>query len=100
MSEVEPRVVAEDVAAVLRPHVRPDEDTGQPSKDSVKALSKRSGVPSRTIQSILSVTYKTTSLGHADALCVAVGTHLSACRLAWPDGEITAYSTVRYSDGR
>jgi len=95
VSEVEPRVVAEDVATVLRPHVRPDEE-GRPSKDSVKSLSKRSGVPSRTIQSILGVTYKTTSLGHGDALCVAVGVHLSACRLAWPDGAVTAYSAIPY----
>lgn len=86
--ESEPRVLTEDVQIVLRRIVRPDqEDEG----DSVATIAEKAGTSTRTVYRVLAGTTKTLSLDLADRLCIAADTHLSECRLQWPDGTVTAY---------
>ena len=86
--EPEPRVLTEDVQIVLRRIVRPDqEDEG----DSVATIAEKAGTSTRTVYRVLAGTTKTLSLDLADRLCIAADTHLSECRLQWPDGTVTAY---------
>lgn len=86
--EVEPRVLTEDVQIVLRRIVRPDqEDEG----DSVSTIAEKAGTSTRTVYRILAGTTKTLSLDLADRVCIAADTHISECRLQWPDGTITKY---------
>lgn len=93
----EPRVLTQDVQAVLREVIRPDdEDSGK----SVALIAERSGYSTRTIYRVLNPAPRsdgepaTISLDLADQLCLAAGRHLSACRLYWPDGIITSYETL------
>ena len=86
--EPEPRVITEDVQTVLRRIVRPDqEDEG----DSVATIAEKAGTSTRTVYRVLAGTTKTLSLDLADRLCIAADTHLSECRLQWPDGSVTSY---------
>lgn len=86
--EPEPRVLTEDVQLVLRRVVRPDqEDEG----DSVATIAEKADTSTRTVYRVLARTTTTLSLDLADRLCIAADTHLSACRLQWPDGKITNY---------
>lgn len=86
----EPRVLAEDLEAVLRRVVRPGEDAGA----AVTLIAQRSGLSTRTVYRALKPDpdKPTVSLDTADRLCVAAGVHISfACRLVWPDGSVTGY---------
>lgn len=85
----EPRVLTEDVQALLRRVVRPSmEDAGE----SVALIAERAKVSTRTVYRCLSPDEgkETISLDLADRLCVAAGAHLRfTCRLVWPDGTIS-----------
>lgn len=86
----EPRVLAEDVQAVLRSKIRPGlDDAGE----SVSLVAARANVSTRTVYRVLnpSEPKETISLDLADRLCVAAEAHLSQCRLVWPGGVITEY---------
>lgn len=86
--EVEPRIVTEDVARVLRRVIHPDDpDQG----DSVSLIAEKADTSTRTVYRILAETTDTISLDLADRLCLAAGYHLSECRLYWPDDTITPY---------
>ena len=87
----EPRVLTEDVQAVLRRVIRPGEEDGG---DAVTAIAERAGVSTRTVYRVLNPdeSKHSISLDLADNLCIAAGTHIAfTCRLVWPGGEITPY---------
>lgn len=89
----EPRVLTEDVQAVLRRVIRPGEDDGT----AVSAVAGRARVSTRTIYRCLnpSEVKDTISLDLADRICLACGVHIAfSCRLRWPDGSITGYVTA------
>lgn len=88
----EPRVLTEDVQAILRRVIRPGEDDGG---ESVALIAEKSGVSTRTVYRVLQRSTPTISLDLADRLCLAAESHLAMCRLAWPGGEITDYVTDR-----
>lgn len=83
----EPRVVTEDVSAVLKRIITPHlEDAGQ----SVALIAERAETSTRTVYRVLSATTKTLRLDLADRLCLAAGAHISECRLEFPpDSAIT-----------
>lgn len=86
----EPRVVTEDVQAILRRIIRPqDEDAGE----SVALIAEKAKVSTRTVYRVLnpSEAKLTISLDLADRLCLAADAHVAGCRLVWPDGRITDY---------
>lgn len=87
----EPRVPTEDVQAVLRRVIRPEDvDVGE----GVASIASRAGVSTRTVYRCLNpdASRPTVSLDLADRLCLASGTHLAfACRLRWADGTTTSY---------
>ena len=78
----EPRVVTDDVAAVIRRAIGPDE------ADSVALIAERSGRSTRTIYRILGREWPTIALDLADAVCLASGAHLSECRVVEPGGTV------------
>jgi hypothetical protein len=87
----EPRVITEDVQAVLRSVIRPGEDDGA----AVAVIADRAKVSPRTVYRVLNPdeSKPTISLDLADKLCVACGVHpKTMCRLLWPDGRITSFS--------
>lgn len=84
----EPRVLTVDVQAILKQKVRPGEDDGE---QTVQAIAEKARVSTRTVYRVLSADKETIGIHLADALCIAAGAHLSACRLMWPDGEVTPY---------
>lgn len=88
----EPRVLTEDVKAVLRRVVRPgDEDGGE----AVAMIAERARVSTRTVYRVLNPdeNKQTISLDLADRLCIAAGVHIAfSCRLQWPDGTVTSYA--------
>ena len=87
----EPRVLTEDVQAVLRRVVRPDEEG---NGAAVGLIAERARVSTRTVYRVLTPDESklTISLDLADRLCIAAGTHIAAaCRLVWPDGKVTPY---------
>lgn len=96
----EPRVLTEDVQAVLRFRIRPgDDDAGV----AVTYIAEKARVSTRTVYRVLNPDEaKTTiSLDLADRLCLAAGTHIAfACRLVWPDGTITPYTGFRWDGQR
>lgn len=84
----EPRVITEDVQALLRLRIRPgDDDAGA----SVALIADAAKVSTRTVYRVLNPdeSKPTISLDLADRLCLAAGGHISRCRLLWPDGRIT-----------
>lgn len=86
----EPRVLTEDVQAVLQRVIKPGEDDGA----AVASIAERAGVSSRTVYRVLNPDENkvTVSLDLADKLCLACGTHIAySCRLIWPNGDITDY---------
>jgi DNA invertase Pin-like site-specific DNA recombinase len=90
-NEVEPRVVTEDIAKLVRNFVRPDdEDAGA----SVSLVAEKANTSTRTVYRVLSESTTTIQLDLADRLCIAVSSHLATCRLAWPDGTISAYLEI------
>lgn len=87
-TEVEPKVLTEDVQMILRRIVKPDqEDEG----DSVSTIAEKADTSARTVYRILAGTTNTLSLDLADRICLAAGFHISECRLYWPDGRVTGY---------
>lgn len=93
----EPRVLTEDVQAVLRAVIRPDDDD---AGKSVALIAERADVSTRTVYRVLNPAERddgeppTIGLDLADKLVVACGSHLRTCRLYWPDGGITTYDTI------
>lgn len=86
--EVEPRVPTEDVQRILRRVIRPDDEA---SGEAVATIAEKADTSTRTVYRVLAGTTKTLSLDLADNLCLAANSHLSECRLQWPDGSITPY---------
>lgn len=84
----EPRVVTADVQNVLKNVIRPGEDE---SGNSVTLIAEKAFVSTRTVYRVLAASTETISLDLGDRLCLAAGSHLSNCRLKWPDDSITAY---------
>src|SRR5688500_12288898 len=90
----EPRVLTEDVQAVLQAVIRPDDDD---AGKSVALIAERAGYSTRTVYRVLNPLPRedgeppTIALALADALVMACGSHLRNCRLYWPDGGITDY---------
>jgi hypothetical protein len=87
----EPRVLTCDVANVLAPVVRPDdEDSGS----SVSLIAEKAQTSTRTVYRVLSNHTETINLDLADRLCLAAGSHLAACRLKHSDGAVRPYFEV------
>lgn len=84
----EPRVLTCDVAAVLQPVVRPDDDD---SGSSVSLIAEKAETSTRTVYRVLSNHTETISLDLGDRLCLAAGNHLASCRLKYSDGSIQPY---------
>lgn len=83
--EVEPRVLTEDVRAILLLEVRDsDEDAGE----SVAMLAEKADTSTRTIYRILGRKTHSVSLELADRLLLSTGHYVHECRLVWPDGRI------------
>lgn len=93
----EPRVLTQDVQAVLRAVIRPDDDD---AGKSVALIAERADVSTRTVYRVLNPAERedgepaTIGLDLADKLCLAAGAHLRHVRLYWPDGGITTYDTL------
>lgn len=86
---IEPRVVTDDVSALLIKFVKPeDEDLGA----SVSLVAEKANTSTRTVYRVISVSTDTINIDLADRLCIAVGGHLAGCRLSWPDGAVTPYT--------
>lgn len=86
----EPRVLTEDVQAILQRIIRPgDEDSGE----SVALIAEKARVSTRTVYRVLNPAEakRTISLDLADRLCLAADAHVSVCRLVWPSGHVTDY---------
>jgi hypothetical protein len=90
----EPKVLTEDVQAILRNVVKPGTlDDGE----SVSLIADKARVSTRTVYRILNPTPPkdgrpaTISLDLADRVCIAADDHVANCRLVWPDGRITPY---------
>lgn len=82
--EIEPKVVAADVARVLRRVILPDDDD---AGESVSLIAERAGTSTRTVYRVLRADGPPLSLSTADRLLVAAGGHISECELVWPDDE-------------
>ncbi len=89
----EPRVLTEDVRIILRRVVRPGSDDGE----AVTLIAEKAHVSTRTVYRVLAEPTEqedepgTISLDLADRLCLAAESHLSHCRLSWPNGSISDY---------
>lgn len=87
----EPRVLTCDVASVLEPIVRPDdEDSGS----SVALIAEKANTSTRTVYRVLSRHTETINIDLADRLCIAAGSHLACCRLRFSDGAIEPYFAI------
>ncbi len=86
----EPKVLTEDVRAILKRVIRPgDEDEGN---GAVNVIAEKADTSTRTVYRVLSEKHTIAiSLDLADRLVLAAGSHLVHCRLVWPDGTITPY---------
>lgn len=92
----EPRVLTVDVRAILQEVVRPDSDD---SGRSVALIAEKAGISTRTVYRVLNPEIPdgkkledlSINLGLADALCLAADSHISYCRLVYPDGTVTSY---------
>lgn len=80
--QIEPRVVAGDVAVVLRRRVKPHLDG---VGESIASVAERSTTPEDTVLRVMQGKWKTISLDLADRLLVACGGHISECGLVWKD---------------
>lgn len=87
--ESEPRVPTEDVRRVLARVIHPDQES---QGDSVATIAEKADTSTRTVYRVLAGSTKTISMDLADNLCIAANSHLSECRLVWPDGTITPYN--------
>jgi hypothetical protein len=85
----EPKVLTEDVRAILRQVIRPGEDD---DGGGVSMIAEKASTSTRTVYRVLSPTHsEAISLDLADRLCLAAGSHVALCRLKWPDGSVTGY---------
>lgn len=93
----EPRVLTQDVQAILRSVIRPGVDDGE----SVTLIADKAHVSTRTVYRVLNPdeSKHTISLEIADKLCVAADSHIRFCRLVWPDGSMTDYMSLSHSKG-
>lgn len=82
-AEVEPRVVASDVAVVIRSRVLPHLDG---AGESIASIADRAHAPEDTVLRVMQCKWKTISLDLADRLLVACGGHISQCELIFPNG--------------
>lgn len=81
----EPRVLTEDVQAVLQKAVKPDDpDAG----DAVALIAELAQTSTRTIYRILGRESTSLDLGLADRVVLAAGGDLNWCRLVGPTGEL------------
>lgn len=87
----EPRVLTEDVQAILKRVIRPDEEG---SGESVALIAEKANISTRTVYRVLQRSNETISLDLADRLCLAAEAHLRGCRLLWPDETITDYTAL------
>lgn len=87
----EPRVLTQDVGAILRQATEASADLGAHPSKSVATLAETAGTSTRTVYRVLSGSTETISLDLADRLCLAANSHVSQCRVKWPDGRIEAY---------
>lgn len=80
----EPRVVAEDLIAILN---REGYYAPRSGRDGMPLapLAEQAQSSVKTISKLLRGEWKTIDLGLADRLCVAVGAHVGECRLDPPD---------------
>lgn len=92
-SSSEPRVLTADVAAILEPIIRPDDDD---QGSSVSLIAEKADTSTRTVYRVLSRHTETINLDLADRLCLAAGSHLAACRLRHSDGRVRPYVEVDY----
>jgi hypothetical protein len=90
-STSEPRVMTSDVAAILEPVVRPDDDD---QGSSVSLIAEKAETSTRTVYRVLSRHTETINLDLADRLCLAAGSHLAQCRLRHSDGRVRPYVDV------
>jgi hypothetical protein len=84
----EPRVITEDVQAILRRIIRPgDEDAGA----SVALIARRARVSTRTVYRVLNPgeSKPTIGLDLADRLCIAAGSGVGHCRFVHSNGRVT-----------
>lgn len=85
----EPKVLTEDVRAILRQVIRPGEDD---DGGGVSMIAEKAHTSTRTVYRVLSEKHsEAISLDLADRLCLAAGSHVALCRLKWPDDSVTAY---------
>lgn len=86
----EPRVLTEDVQAILRVKIRPGEDDGDAT---VQTIADKAQVSTRTVYRVLDTKNPKPTIGLdlADRLVLAAGSHLAACRLVYPDGSVVSY---------
>lgn len=90
----EPRILTEDVRAILRYAINPDNpDFGE----AVQEFSERAGRSTRTIYRVLvgkagrSTTPASLPLDTADRLVTTAGRHLGECRVLTPAGDVVDY---------
>lgn len=84
MSDTEPRVVAEDLIELLN---RAGYYAPRSGRDGLPLapLAERAGSSVKTLSKLLRGKWETIDLGLADRICVAIGEHVSECRLDPPD---------------
>jgi hypothetical protein len=87
----EPRVLTEDVQAILNRVIRPND--GEGDGVGVALIAFKAGVSTRSVYRVLNPAENKPTIGLdlADRLCLAAGAHLRECRLVWPSGAITDY---------
>lgn len=88
MDDREPRVLTEDLRAILLRELHTAEDRDDKEGDSAALLAEKANTSARTINRILRLKTKTVDLGLADRLLVATGHHLFEVRVQHTDGSI------------
>jgi hypothetical protein len=87
----EPRVLTSDVGEILKQATESTADLGAHPSKSVATLAETAGTSTRTVYRVLSGSTDTISLDLADRLCLAANSHVSQCRVKWPDGRVEPY---------
>lgn len=87
----EPRVLTSDVGRILKAATEAQADLGSHPSKSVATLAETAGTSTRTVYRVLSSSTETISLDLADRLCLAANSHVSQCRIKWPDGRVEPY---------
>lgn len=85
----EPKVLTEDVRAILKQAIKPGEDD---DSGGVALIAEKAQTSTRTVYRVLSEDHSPAiSLDLADRLCLAAGSHVALCHLVHNDGTITPY---------